>query len=59
MLIIISSISAFVEIGHLKSAYLLAVKTQDQEQLIKISATAELTNQPLIKRLCEKRLFKS
>lgn len=59
MIIIISRISALVEIGHLKSAYLLAVKTQDQEQLIRISTTAELTNQPLIKRLCEKRLFKS
>lgn len=54
----LSRINALVEIGHLKSAYLLAVESRDDDQLRKIAAQAELTNQTIIKRLCEKRLIK-
>ncbi|KAH8312181.1 hypothetical protein KR044_009730, partial [Drosophila immigrans] len=49
-------ISSYIFVGQLKSAYLLANKYERLPDIRKILRQAEMTNQVLIKNLCEKKL---
>jgi zinc finger FYVE domain-containing protein 26 len=51
-----TKVQCFIWSGQLKSAYLLAVQHNRLNDVKKILRQAEKTNQPHIKRLCEKKL---
>jgi zinc finger FYVE domain-containing protein 26 len=51
-----TKIQCYISSGQLKSAYLLAVQHNRLNDVKKILRQAEKTNQPHIKRLCEKKL---
>jgi len=51
-----SKIRCYIYANQLKSAYLLAVQNDRINDIRKILRQAELTNQPQIKKLCEKKL---
>ncbi|XP_075222931.1 zinc finger FYVE-type containing 26 spastizin [Lycorma delicatula] len=52
-----SKIQAFIDCGFLKAAYLLASKHNRLEDVHKIMIAADLINQPLIYKICVKRLL--
>ncbi|XP_057660811.1 zinc finger FYVE domain-containing protein 26 homolog [Diorhabda carinulata] len=51
-----TKIAAYIDVGHLKTAYFLAVKYKRMSDVRRISREAELLNQPAIKALCQKVL---
>uniref|UniRef100_A0A1B6E2P3 ZFYVE26-like TPR repeats domain-containing protein n=3 Tax=Clastoptera arizonana TaxID=38151 RepID=A0A1B6E2P3_9HEMI len=50
-------ITAYIECGQLKSAYLLAVQSKLLNFIPKILQASELLNQPLIKKICLQLLY--